>query len=174
MWTISTDLIVTSELEEKTTRAAINVKHYSFDTSARRFRALCRVERAYHYQQGATWSLCLSKGLNTAWARNLLWLYPFADEYYRRGFTDAETIVHEIVLRGLRRFSQANTMLEVCRYITQEHRLPPGAAVRAYRSLLATRRVWTDMNARDLMTVSPSAIHVLQKSAAGATASRYE
>ncbi|WP_341865855.1 hypothetical protein [Paraburkholderia steynii] len=174
MWTISTDLVVTSERDEKTIKGAVNVKHFLFDTSERRFRALCTVERAYYRQQGATWSLCLSRGLNTAWARNLLWLYPLADEYYRRGFTDAETIAHAILLRGLRRFSHLNTMMEACFHITKESGLRPGAVVRAYRSLLATRHIWTDMNVQDLMAASPSAIRVLQKPVGRAIENRRE
>jgi hypothetical protein len=46
----------------------------------------------------------------------------------------------------------------VCRHLTQEERLEPGAAVAAYRSLLATRKIWTSMNVTDLLSVAPFAV----------------
>lgn len=158
-WTISTDLVVSRTIEGVVKREAINVKHVSY-TPNKRFRALCAVEATYHHERGASWRLCISRGLNTNWARNLLYLYPAADDFYRNGFSEMDAALHAIFLRGLRSPEYANTIRDLCRHLTREFRLEPGAAVRAYRSLLATRRIWTDMNVRDLMEVPPAAVQI--------------
>lgn len=162
-WTISTDLLVTEEREGQTHRRAINVKHLSFDTSNRRYLALCALERAYHHERGATFSRCLSRGLNTNWARNLLWLYPSADSFFRYGFSEKESSVHGILLRGLQRFHHANTVRELCQYLAEERRIAPAALVRAYRSLLATQCLWTSMNSPDLMSIPPASLVMLKR-----------
>lgn len=154
-WTISTDLVVTQTIDGHAVREAINVKHALFDTSSSRFRALCSVEAAYHHERGASWRLCISKGLNTHWARNLSWLYPTADDFYRRGVSESDVVAQDKFLHALSHFHYANTIRDLCRHLTSASRLEPGMAVRAYRSLLATRQIWTNLNIFDLMEARP-------------------
>lgn len=157
-WTISTDLIVTRDDAGGVKTEAINVKPGDFDITNQRFSRLCEVEARYHYERGASWSLVRSRGLNTNWARNFFYLYPAADAFYRKGFTDIQMEVQARVLRRLKRPNNASTVRDICRHLTREQHWEPGAAVAAYRALLATRTIWTDMNVADLLSVSPCAV----------------
>lgn len=157
-WTISTDLVVTRDNAGSVKTEAINVKPNDFDITQERFQRLCEIEARYHYERGAEFALVLSHGLNTNWARNFFYLYPAADAFYRSGFSDEQLHVQTRVLRQLRRPNGAPTVRDVCRHLTQEERLEPGAAVAAYRSLLATRKIWTSMNVTDLLSVAPFAV----------------
>jgi hypothetical protein len=157
-WTISTDLVVTRDSAGSAKTEAINIKPNDFDITQERFQRLCEIERCYHFERGASWSLIRSRGLNTNWARNFFYLYPAADAFYRKGFSDKQLHVQTRVLRRLMRPNGAPTVRDMCRHVTQEEKLEPGAAVAAYRALLATRKVWTNMNVADLLSVSPFAV----------------
>jgi hypothetical protein len=161
-WMISTDLLVTFVDNGKTWQEAVNVKHRAFDVSERRFRNLCSIEARYHHERGAKWWLCRSNGLNTNWARNYLWLYPAADDFYRSGLIQEQVRIRDLFLRRLRRPRGAHTVRDLCRMMTESDGLETGAAVSAYRSLLATQTIWCDMNVEDLLLVPPGAVTPLQ------------
>lgn len=157
-WMISTDLLITFAEDGETWQEAVNVKHRSFDVSQRRFRNLCSIEARYHHERGVKWWLCRSNGLNTNWAKNYLYLYSAADDFYRSGLTEEQVRVRDLLLRRLRRPSGAHTVRDLCRLITEREDLGAGEAVAAYRSLLATQTIWCDMNVEDLLLIPPSAV----------------
>jgi hypothetical protein len=159
-WTISTDMIVTRTLKGRTSRRANNIKAHGFDVRNRRFRCICSIEDRYHRERGTSWCLAVSRGLNTAWARNYAWLFPVSNHYYARGFNERQMYVQDLVLARLAKPRYASTVREVGQHATAAFGLGPGEAVRAIRELLATRQIWSDMNSPDLLDQSPSAMRV--------------
>ncbi|WP_341317460.1 hypothetical protein WN982_40020 [Paraburkholderia sp. IMGN_8] len=155
---ISTDLVATVAKDGESSVEALNVKYWTFDVKKPSFGRLCSIEARYYTSRGGEWYLVRSRGLNTNWARNFFYLYPTSDLYFFEGFNDAQLTAQDMFLRRLRNPRGDVTVGDVCRNLQKDSQLGNGVAARAYRELLATKRLWTDMNVDDLMQIAPSAL----------------
>ncbi|BEU25798.1 TnsA endonuclease C-terminal domain-containing protein [Paraburkholderia caribensis] len=162
---ISTDIVATFMMDDGERIHAINVKPPTFNAEQSRFRRLCSIEARYHHERGAGWFLSRSRGLNTNWSRNLWWLHPTAEAFYRSGFTQREEEIQAVFLKRLASPRGAATIRDICRYMHETGAARAGEPVRAYRQLLATRKIWTDMNVADLTAASPYALSVKRRGA---------
>jgi hypothetical protein len=134
------------------------VKQKDFNVDDSRFQRLCSIESRYHHERGAQWRLALSHGLNTNWAKNLYWLFPIADDYYRVGFTRAEEEAQSIFLTRLRNPRGATTIRDMCRHLRESGVLKGSSPVTAYGQLLATRTLQANMDVGDPLDLPPSAL----------------
>lgn len=157
--TIITDLVALHERRGRMWSEAVSVKPQIFRLSRRAERIL-RIEERYHSDRGTTWSLARSQGLNTDWARNLWWLFPYAETAIAQGFTDKQLAAQSEFLKAMRRGSGTSSINELCNKLIRSGKLLPGEAMRVFRELLAIKCIDADLNVPDLTGLPVSAFSI--------------
>lgn len=157
--TITTDLVALHEKNGRLWSEAVSVKPVISRLSPRAERVL-RIEERYHRDRGATWSLARSQGLNSDWARNLWWLFPYSETAIAQGYTDEQLSAHSELLKAMRRESGRSSISDLCNKLITSGKLRPGEAMRAFRELLAIKCVDADLNVPDLTRLRVSAFSI--------------
>jgi hypothetical protein len=154
---LSTDLLVVRRTPRGFRERAISVKHEGYRLKDDDRKSL-HIQQLYHLQRGREWRFCSSAGLNSAWARNLQWLFPAAEHVDRGKLTIGEIAAEEALLTEMRRphFSAA----EAQRAATARFDLAPTAAAGAFRRLIATHVLAVDINAPAFERLPPSAFRI--------------
>jgi hypothetical protein len=110
--------------------------------------------REYWESQGVAWRLSVKDGLNSNRAVNLNWLYMTGERVRACGLSDRERYVQRLIEHEL--FDGFDwTVGDACHAVTRGNGLRPGESVRALRQLLAMRRITFDIDAADVMSLSP-------------------
>lgn len=154
-WTITTDLVALHERDGRFWNEAVSVKTAISRLSTRAERVL-RIEERYHSDRGATWVLARSQGLNSDWARNLWWLFPYSETAIAQGYTDEQLSAHSELLKAMRRESGRSSIADLCNKLITSGKLRPGEAMRAFRELLAIKCIDADLDVPDLTRVPAS------------------
>jgi len=158
---LSTDLLAVSDVGGRYTERAVSVKRYGSP-----LRDMDRInlllQKTYHEECGREWRFSENIGLNSNWASNLRWLFPYADRADRDEFTVGEIAAEDAVLTELLGGGH-RTAFEACHQASRRFNLRPGAAAGAFRMLLASRVIVTDINAPSLLRLPPLAFHCCRR-----------
>lgn len=157
--TLSTDLVVTLEDTGRYRTEAVSVKHYLSHISDRAHRHR-QIEQRYHELRGATWVEVRSFGLNSDWARNLFWVFPFLEDAVKHGFDHRQREAHTRFLWGLNRFKAERSVTDLFARLSGHGVLKPAEAARSFRELLAVQHLETEMNVPMLNARPPTAFVV--------------
>ncbi|SIO45750.1 heteromeric transposase endonuclease subunit TnsA [Paraburkholderia phenazinium] len=149
-----TDLVVTVDVEGRLADEAVKVRRSVSDPGPDTEIELAILSQ-YWEERGVRLFIVLSHGLNSVWARNLAWLYPAREYIERVGVSEAERHAQRIVLAELARSCHMSAG-DACSAATRERGLVPGASMRAFRQLLATGQLLTNLRAPALWDQSPS------------------
>jgi len=154
-----TDLVVTVDTDGRSLDEAVKVRRAGVDIGPDTEGELAILSQ-YWEERGVQLFTALSHGLDSTWARNLAWLYPAREYVERAGVSEAERHAQRVLLgelTGLRHMTAG----DACSAATRHRGLVPGASMRAFRQLLATGQLLTDLRAAALWDQPPSSFIIV-------------